>query len=119
MLTAAFLLGLLAALTLLWKVISDASPQRKREIRVTGVDYYHSDGKRLWDNYDPKKDWLFVVSKNQVLHEISPKTIIGASRQDSVVQYKNEGDIETIALEKFLGSPNCIRVQNKIIINRF
>jgi hypothetical protein len=119
MLTLGFLIAAIVAAGVLWKVLEEAQPHSVREVRITGVDYYHSQGKRFWDNYNPKRDLLFVVSDNRVMHEINPDNYVGTHRQDLSVQYRNGSEIETIALEKFLGPPSCIRVQNKIIINQF
>ena len=119
MLELGFFIAVFIAAAMVWKTLEIAQPQSVREIRITGVDYYHSQGKRFWDNYNPKKDLLFIVSDNRVMHEINPENYIGAHPQDLSVQYKNGNEIETIALEKFLGPPNCIRVNHKIIINQF
>lgn len=119
MLIVIFSLALMAALLLLWGAIDSAHPKQFREIRITGVDYYHSQGRRFWDNYNPKRDLVLVVNRQEVIHEINPDNVIGTSLQERVIQYRDEGSIKTLAVERFLGPPNCIRVNHKIIINQF
>jgi hypothetical protein len=116
---AIFVVGLVIAGALLWKSLEYAQPARVREIRITGVDYHHSQGKRFWDNYEPKRDLVLVISGNKVLGEITPDNVIGTSLQERFVQYKKGDEIKTLAIEGFLGPPNCIRVNNKLVINQF
>lgn len=114
-LTAVLAFSLLA----LWKSLGEQK-QNPRELRITGVDFYHSHGERLWGNYNPKKDWIFVVKQDEVLEEISPENVIGMSETDKVIQYKDGlGNLKTLFIERFLGPPNCIRTQNKLVINQF
>lgn len=118
MVLAIFCLGVAAAILALWKVMDCIHSHPFREIRVTGVDYWHSQGTRLWDNYDPKKDWVFVVKHDEVLHQINPENIAGVDNK--TIQYRsNEGEVEAILVESFLGPPSNIRTCNKIIINKF